>query len=164
MSQNENGQKNIENETAPPTQNGGNGKILAAAQVTQFSGPMPPPHLIAGYGEIDPSFPERLFGLTEREAIHRQKMEEKALDADIEDMRAERRYQIRGQTFGFSIGVIATFVGGIAALLGAPLAGGFIGCAGVTGLVSVFITGKHYEAKQIKNTEETAPQKISEQF
>lgn len=141
-------------ETASPVQNGGNEGFLAAAQVTQFSGPMPPPHLIAGYGEIDPSFPERLFRLTEKEAAHRQKMEEKALDADIEDMRAERQYQRRGQAFGFSIGVITTLVGGIIAFLGASLAGGIIGCAGVTGLVSVFITGKHYEAKQIKNTQE----------
>ena len=162
MSQNKNGQENIGDETVPSTQNGGNGAVLTAAQLT-FSGPMPPPYLIAEYGNIDPSFPERLFGLTEREAAHRQKMEEKALDADIEDMTAERQYQRRGQAFGFSIGVIATFVGGITALLGSPIAGGFIGCAGVTGLVSVFITGKHYEAKQINNTKEIAPQKISEQ-
>jgi len=106
MSQNKNGQENIGDETVPSTQNGGNGAVLTAAQLT-FSGPMPPPYLIAEYGNIDPSFPERLFGLTEREAAHRQKMEEKALDADIEDMTAERQYQRRGQAFGFSIGVIA---------------------------------------------------------
>ena len=125
MSQSENDQEKIGNQTTSSTQNGGNAAVLAA-QLTQFSGPMPPPYIIAEYGD------------------------------DIEDMRAGRQYQRKGQAFGFSIGIITTLVGGITALLGAQLAGGVIGCAGVTGLVSVFVTGKHYEAKQRQNTKESA--------
>ena len=48
-----------------------------------------------------------------------------------------------GQIFGFLIGIFAIVTGGYTALNGAPIPGGFIGTAGVVGLVSVFVIGSN---------------------
>ena len=116
-------------------------KAVFTAQVNQFVGPIPPPALIADYGKIDSSFPERIMTLAENETAHRHRMEEKALNADIEDMKAERVYQRIGQLFGLTIGLTAVIGGLITSVKGQPIAGSLIGVGGVAGLVKVFIVG-----------------------
>jgi uncharacterized membrane protein len=34
-------------------------------QCSVFSGPLPPPETLRGYGSIDPQYPERIFSLAE---------------------------------------------------------------------------------------------------
>ena len=54
------------------------------AAVTQYSGPIPPPHTLASYEEIQPGFADRIIKMAETETAHRHEMEEKALKGDIE--------------------------------------------------------------------------------
>jgi uncharacterized membrane protein len=48
----------------------------------------------------------------------------------------------RGQRYGLTIGLFAIGAGAVTAVLGAPLAGTFIGTGGVIGLVTVFVLGR----------------------
>jgi len=75
-------------------------------------------------------------------ADHRRKIEEKQLDSDIADRIAARSETRIGQFCGLAIGMTAIIGGVIAAILGAPISGGFIGTGGVVALVAVFVLGR----------------------
>ena len=108
----------------------------------QFTGPLPPPVVLEQYNRILPDAADRIVSMAEREQDHRHKMQEKLIDAQIFDVKQERGERRLGQIFGLSIGVVSIVSGSITAVLGAPIAGGVIGSAGVVGLVSVFVLGR----------------------
>lgn len=118
-----------------------NGSALRIEE-TSFSGPIPPPGILDKYNQILPGAADRILSMAEKEQGHRQKMQEKLVDAQVTDINQERSERKLGQIFGFSIGVISIISGSVTAILGSPWAGGFIGSAGVAGLVSVFVLGR----------------------
>jgi uncharacterized membrane protein len=109
---------------------------------TEFSGPLPHPAVLSEYEHIHQGFAERIVALAEEEAAHRRKLQEKALEGDLETQRQTAREIRLGQIFAFSIGVIVILSGAYTATHGAELAGGLIGTGGVVALVSVFIYGR----------------------
>ena len=98
----------------------------------EFAGPIPPPSMMKQYEETLPGSADRILKMAENQSEHRQWVEKKELSF------ANREVHI-GQMLGFFIGAIAIVTGVYAALNGAPISGGFIGTAGVVGLVSVFV-------------------------
>lgn len=110
----------------------------------QFAGPIPPPNVLEQYNSIDPSInaANRIISMAEKEQAHRHEMQTKLVDAQIADFKQSRKERRLGQTYGFSIGVISIVAGSLTVILGSPLAGTFIGSAGVAGLVSVFVLGR----------------------
>ena len=86
------------------------------------------------YEETLPGSADRIIKMAENQSEHRQWMEKKRLSLSNREVHL-------GQIFGLLIGVIAIITGGYTALNGAPILGGFIGTAGVVGLVSVFVIG-----------------------
>lgn len=73
--------------------------------------------------------------MTETEAAHVREMDNAVLRATAKEARL-------GQIFGFLIGTISIVAGSVTAIMGAPWPGGFIGTAGVVGLVYVFVKGR----------------------
>jgi|LGVF01.1.fsa_nt_gb uncharacterized membrane protein len=108
----------------------------------EYSGPIPPPNILAGYEEIHPGFADRIIKMAETETAHRHEMEERALEAEIESRNQEEKEISLGQVFAFILGLVTIISGSITAIKGAQVAGGFIGTGGVIGLVSVFIYGR----------------------
>ena len=107
----------------------------------EFAGPIPPPSMMKQYEETLPGSADRILKMAENQSEHRQWMEKKELSF------ANREVHI-GQMLGFFIGAIAIVTGVYAALNGAPIPGGFIGTAGVVGLVSVFVIGSNRKPPQ----------------
>jgi hypothetical protein len=66
-----------------------------------FSGPLPPPAVLKGYGEVDSQYPERIF-----------KMAESYAAADVKGRNAESLAVILGMAFSFdsSISTVNFFV------------------------------------------------------
>jgi len=123
------------------------------------SSPFPPPDLIAGYKEVMPGLEERLIALIEGQNKHRQSMEKKEQDAEIEDtrerlkidaedMRANRLERYRGQWFGFALGALAIVGAVVAAALDKPLMGGLIGGGGVAALAGAFVYARYQRDKK----------------
>ena len=106
--------------------------LLAVSQ--EFAGPIPPPAMMKQYEETLSGSANRIIKMAENQSEHRQWMEKKRLSLSNREVHL-------GQIFGLLIGVIAIITGGYTALNGAPIPGGFIGTAGVVGLVSVFVIG-----------------------
>lgn len=117
-------------------------KNQTVIQHASFSGPLPPPQILADYERIKPGFAERIVALAEGEAAHRRARETRALETEIEMGKTQLREIFLGQVLAFVIGMTA-LVGGIyLAAHGAETAGGFIGTGGVVGLVTAFIQGR----------------------
>jgi uncharacterized membrane protein len=106
------------------------------------TGPIPDPITLEQYNRILPGAANRIVSMVEKEQEHRHRMQEKLIDAQVNDTKQERDERRLGQTFGLSIGVVSIVAGSITAILASPIAGGFIGSAGVVGLVSVFVLGR----------------------
>ena len=97
-------------------------------------GPLPDPETLSGYGQIDPSFPERIVRSFERQSEHRQEMERKLLNG------SERRAG-RGQVIGSTL-VGMGIVGGIVAILmGEAIAGASIIVPSLAGGVLTYLFG-----------------------
>ena len=91
---------------------------------------------------------------------HRQNIEKKAVDAEIEGLKNEALDTRRGQIFGLIIGLTTVISGTICAVNGAPIPGIFIGTSGVVGLVSAFIIGRKRKSPvNNENEKEVTPTK-----
>jgi uncharacterized membrane protein len=100
-----------------------------------FTGPLPPPDLLAGYEQVLPGAAERIFAMAEGQAKHRQALERTVV------VGGHRR-----SWAGLIVGGIVAFAFLIAAYrliqAGHSLAGTFLGTVDLTGLVAVFVLGR----------------------
>jgi uncharacterized membrane protein len=90
----------------PPAKRQNNSEMMVEESAL-FSGPLPPPAVLKGYGEVDPQYPERIF-----------KMAESYSRADVRERNTESLAIILGMTFSFAI-----CLGGLAACLVLALKG-----------------------------------------
>lgn len=99
-----------------------------------FLGPVPPPSILQGYEDVLPGAAERILSMSEEEANHRRRQEEKLVNSNCRD-------GLLGLWLGFGIGALALIVSGGIAIWGSPWAGGFLGSVSIGALVSSFIYG-----------------------
>jgi uncharacterized membrane protein len=108
---------------------------------TTSANPFPPPDVLAKFDAILPGMAKRVVRMAEDEAIHRRAIESEALKHQASDVRGFRRSELVGQIFGLVIGSLAMLSAAYCGVHGAQWTGSFLGTAGVTGLVTVFIAG-----------------------
>jgi len=150
---------NTENAPSSEKQADKESQVIQSQTISaSFQGPIPHPNLLSMYNDVEPGLAGRIVTMAEKESIHRRKLEEKTLNAEIEAnnrLLAERRL---GQIFGFLIGLFTVGCGAWTAIQGAQIPGGLIGTGGVVGLVAVFIYGHHQDktGKRIPK-EESSP-------
>jgi uncharacterized membrane protein len=102
-------------------------QIAFHQQQISFSGPLPPPNILARYNEVVPDAAERILRMAENQATHRQAIERKVVEGNV-----------TAQALGVKLGAILAglvIVGGstvsimgrdIRGFGGALLAGGFL--------------------------------------
>lgn len=99
-----------------------------------FSGPLPPPDILARYNDAVPDGAERIIALAERQAAHRMALESRVVDADI-----------KRSNLGLGAGLLVALAGLSAAFLmvdrGNAWAGAVVGSLDLAGLVAVFVYG-----------------------
>jgi uncharacterized membrane protein len=112
------------------------------AQSMHFSGPLPPPEVLAKYNEAIPGGAERIIAMVENQSQHRQALEKQVIDANC-------RAQRTGSVYGFLICMAALASGTFLIYVGKSAQGlvPIIGALG--GLVAVFITGKNKQQKEL---------------
>lgn len=99
------------------------------------SGPLPAPEDLAAYGRVMMDAPDRIVGMAEREAAHRQ-------SRDMWLVRSKAIQPLLGTISGLVIGITTILSGAAVAMSGHDLAGFAVVVAGLVGLVAVFVTGK----------------------
>lgn len=96
-----------------------------------FSGPLPPPELLAEYDAVLPGGADRIVSMAENQSAHRLRMES------------------RGQAFGFLIALVA-ILGGIGLILDGKSAAGLVPLIGALGgLAGIFVYGE-FRARQAR--------------
>ena len=99
-----------------------------------FSGPLPPPDILARYNEAIPGGAERIIVLAERQAEHRLALETRVVDADI-----------KRANWGLGAGFVVALAFLLASYLlidrGNAAAGVILGTVDLVGLVGAFIYG-----------------------
>jgi uncharacterized membrane protein len=114
---------------------------LAAIQ-NHFSGPIPPPEMLARYDEILPGAAKTILQRAETESTHRCEMEKNILSEQVAaDKRTASEVRL-GQILGFvsviaivSLSAYATHLGKDALAIG-------LGVSTIAGLVTAFIKGR----------------------
>jgi uncharacterized membrane protein len=106
-----------------------------------FSGPLPPPQMLADYDKILPSGADRIMKMAETQGEHRRKMEDKALSGDF-------RNSTRGSWFGFILGMSAIIFGFILLLVGKNIEGYVTLFGGLAPLVGAFLYGSYKRRKE----------------
>ena len=104
-------------------------------QVTEFSGPLPPPGALEKYDLVSPGAAKRIFAMAERESSHRRELEKSLVDNEYKEAG-------KGQNCAVTLGALAIVSGTIAGISGAQWTGSMIGGLGMIGLVSAFIRGR----------------------
>lgn len=117
-------------------------KSAVTIEEQQYSGPIPHPQLLNGFEQIVPGAAERILAMAEENGKHQREMEKKALDVTY-------RTILTGQIFGFLIGILAFATCIVALYLGSENTAMTVGGITVTGLVTVFVTGR---LKKTKNS------------
>lgn len=138
-------------------------RLVVEMTAKSWSGPVPPPEVVARYEEIQPGLADRMFRMAEKQSEHRQEMEKISVNAQAADIAAERQERRRGQYFGFGIAIAFIIAGTIAIVYGttsAQIMGGIFGGGGAIGMVSLFVIGR--EKKTEAPTTTTKPGSVAE--
>lgn len=99
------------------------------------SGPLPAPEDLAAYGRVMADAPDRIVGMAEREAAHRQ-------SRDMWLVRSKAIQPLLGTLSGLAIGITTILSGAAVAMSGHEWTGLGVIVAGLASLVGVFVTGK----------------------
>lgn len=96
------------------------GSVVQASRSTvlQHRGPLPPPSLLGGYGNVDASFPDRIVRMAERELAHNQEMDRETMALNERERRRyydvisaknenQHRYNMAGLIVGACIAIVA---------------------------------------------------------
>jgi uncharacterized membrane protein len=100
-----------------------------------YSGPLPPPGMLAQYEDISPGFAERIVAMAERQAAHRQKREAFADRWSV-------LVALIGQIFAFILAMTTVLGGFYLAYTGKPLEGIAAVISSLAILAGVFVYGK----------------------
>lgn len=126
------------NDPPPPAQST---EISTITQSVSFSGPIPPPGLLARYNEVIPNGAERIFAMAERQSIHRESLEAKVVEGNVAS-------QARGSHYAFIICVV-TIIGGFVLIgMGKNIYGISAVIGSLATLAGVFVIAKREQRKE----------------
>ena len=122
---------------APQTQQEQNisdskGQVVQVASA--FSGPLPPPNILAQYNKVIPNAAERILQMAEKEGEHRRRMEEKLISSETSQIKI-------GSIFAFFLGMTALIGGFILAYFDKNIVGIGAIIAGLGTIITAFIAG-----------------------
>jgi uncharacterized membrane protein len=108
----------------------------------KFSGPIPPPEILAGYERVHPGSADRIITMAETESQHRREMERSIVDGGLSSQKSQFSEARLGQIFALVITIAALAIGGYTAINGHEIAGGILGASSVGGIVTTMVWGR----------------------
>src|ERR1035438_6518136 len=110
----------------------------------QFSGPLPPPGILAQYNDVCPNGAERIIAMAEKQQEHRQELEHSVVHGNSFDQRL-------GLILGFIVMMSVAGAGLWCVAHGKDTAGLAALIASVGGPVAAFIYGRKKQSEERKN-------------
>jgi uncharacterized membrane protein len=120
----------------------------AIAASARYTGPIPPPQMLAEYDRVIPGLGEKLVGAFLLEGEHRRKNE--IGEIEFMERRATESAQqtIAGMRYAFKIVLVFSGVATLAIVLGHPWAGTAILGANLAAIVLTFIVGRRAQVQE----------------
>jgi uncharacterized membrane protein len=115
-------------------QDGENELVVREGAMEAYSGPLPPPEILARFDAVVPGAAERILKMAEEQAAHRKDLERKLVESDIERSKW-------GQALGFLIAIAGLAASAAIAIYGSAVAGSILGVGTLASLVGVFMYG-----------------------
>lgn len=137
-----------------------NAKLVASeASVTEirhvgFSGPLPPPEILAEYEKVIPGFAERLLSMTEENAKHRRATESTYSAGFVEHHADMRKICARGQWCALLVAFLYVGAGGAFMYFGFPGSGATIICTGAVSMASVFYAADRFARQRDEDSDQ----------
>lgn len=130
--------KRFRNNPTPPPQNT---EITTLSQSVSFSGPLPPPSLLARYNDVIQNGAERIMAMAERQSAHREALEAKVIESNVAS-------QARGSHYAFII-CLVTIIGGFVMIgMGKSIYGISAVIGSLATLAGVFVFAKREQKKE----------------
>lgn len=120
-------------------------KVVKAVS-QQFSGPIPPPHILGDYDKVQAGFAERIIAMAEKEQAHRHGIEHQAVSSEIS-------IQKRGQFFALILSLVILVGSMFLIYSGREISGSLLAGASLTGLAYIFITGRKSDESPDKESQ-----------
>jgi uncharacterized membrane protein len=127
---------------APPGVSQRQPVAFVAAQASSYTGPIPPPEMLAAYERVTPGLGTKLVEAFLSEGDHRRELERRSQQLDEQITIDEAQATRLGMCLAFGVVVIFAGVAVFAFSLGHPWAGASILGATLLGLVRVFVVGR----------------------
>ncbi len=125
----------------PPPQSRDKSELLIQSRSTTFSGPLPPPVILAQYNEIIPNGALRILAMAERQSVHREQIEARVVNGNVAS-------QTRGSYFAFVLALIS-IIGGLFLIYTGKNTQGLVAIIGsLAALASVFVYSKYEQRKE----------------
>ena len=115
------------------------------------SGPLPPPHVLAGYESVSPGLADRIVKMAEKQQDHRMELEARVVHSNTQ--RSSQGLVTGGIVSGLTIAAACYFAYLGQAGWGAGLCG-----ATLVSLVTVFVTGKSSQKKELAEKAQAVPE------
>jgi uncharacterized membrane protein len=109
-------------------------EVTSRTSSTRFSGPIPPPEVLAGYEQVLAGSADRIITMAEKQASHRQSMESVVIKGDS-------RRSDRGLNLAFVLCMTTTLLAFVAALMGHEWFGGAIITGSLGSIAALFVYG-----------------------
>ena len=116
-------------------------EVRAEMQVASFSGPLPPPAVLAQYNDAVPNGADRIMAMAERQSAHRERLEARVVDGNVAN-------QTRGSYFAFIVMLVAILSGFFLIHEGKGAEGLTSIIAAVGGVIGVFFYSKLEQKKE----------------
>ena len=120
-------------------------KVVKAVS-QQFSGPIPPPHILGDYDKVQVGFAERIIAMAENEQAHRHGIENRALSSEIS-------VQKRGQIFALIVSLLILVGSMFLIYSGKEISGSVLAGSSLIGLAYIFITGRKSDESPDKESQ-----------
>jgi uncharacterized membrane protein len=121
------------------------GQVVTVQQTVQgFTGPIPPPAVLAGYEAVLPGLADRLVTMAEQQSAHRQELERQVVNANI-------RHAEIGLWLGAAVAALLIIAAVLVTLAGYPETGAVIAAVDIVGVVTVFVLRQRAQNRELQN-------------
>lgn len=113
--------------------------VAMARRTVMTSGPLPPPEMLAGYGQVSADFPNRILVMAEKEQANRHASDQAFVQVVTQEQKDNFALAKRGQTIAAGLFGAVLVTAGLLAYWGHPTSATVLATLDVAGVIGLFL-------------------------
>lgn len=110
--------------------------------IASFSGPLPPPSVLAEYELIQPGLVDRIVRMAEQEQLSQRETTNALIGLEKQSLSNEHQYRMRGVNAASLFVILALLVSAGLVVLGHPEAAALMALFGIGNVVTILVSGR----------------------